>query len=131
MNIYTGTLRIHDKPIISIFKTKAVFICEDVENTLSGIFKEKINVQNVALFYSFTNKFKLLSLSELSFSFMERWFSMVADTLNFVELDLFLVRKILSSCELHVSSELEVYNAANRWLKHKIKKRRRFARLFC
>ena len=53
---------------------------------------------------------------------------MVGDTQNFLELDYFLVAKILASSDLVITSEVEVYNAADRWLKYKIEERRKFAK---
>ena len=53
---------------------------------------------------------------------------MIVETPSFLELDYTLVAKILESCELHVSSETEVYNAGDLWLAYNIEKRRKFAK---
>ena len=59
---------------------------------------------------------------------MERCFTMLVDTDNFLELDYNLVAKILESSKLFITSEVEVYNAADRWLSYNIKDRSKFAK---
>ena len=48
--------------------------------------------------------------------YIHRWFTMVAKTKNFLKLDFDRVNKILSSSELCISSELEIYHAGDLWL---------------
>ena len=52
---------------------------------------------------------------------------MVAETESFLELDIWLVKKILSSSELNTTSELEVMKAASAWISHKNDERSQFA----
>ena len=58
-------------------------------------------------------------VSEVSLRLIERWFTTVADSEDFLELDFKLVAAILNSSELLIDSELQVFNAANAWLNHK------------
>ena len=53
---------------------------------------------------------------------------MVVETDNFLELDYSLLVKILKSCELLITSEVEVYKAADTWLNFDIENRRKFAK---
>ena len=53
---------------------------------------------------------------------------MVAKTKNFSELDFALVKKILQSSKLHITSELEVFNAANDWISYKSEERIKHAK---
>ena len=43
---------------------------------------------------------------------------MVAETKIFLELDFSQMKKILSSSELHISSEVEIFGAADAWIKY-------------
>ena len=54
----------------------------------------------------------------LSKLFIERCFQTVADTQKFSHSNFSLVAKILASSELNLHSEVEVFDAANSWLKH-------------
>ena len=53
---------------------------------------------------------------------------MLAETNNFIELDFFTVSKILTSSELNITSELEVFYAADKWLTYNITNHSRFAK---
>ena len=53
---------------------------------------------------------------------------MIVDTKSFLELDFFIVSKILASSSLQIDSEVEVYNAANNWLNHNSEERSKFAK---
>ena len=53
---------------------------------------------------------------------------MVFETESFVELDFSSVSRILASSGLQVDSEVEVYNAANKWLSHNMEERCKFAK---
>ena len=53
---------------------------------------------------------------------------MLIESENFLDLDNNNVSKILASSSLQINSEVEVYNAANKWLSHNIEDRSKFAR---
>ena len=53
---------------------------------------------------------------------------MFADCDNFLELEFLSIRKVLSSNELNIDSELQVFNAADNWLCHDIIERRKNAK---
>ena len=101
---------------------------DDTSNKISDYIKDEIVVDNVATFYQFTQLYKLTSIADITFSYIERCFSMVAETQNFLELDINLVVKILTSSGLSVHSELEVFNAANNWLTNNSEERSKFAK---
>ena len=98
-------------------------ICQSIE----GI----INFDNVAMFYQFANLFKFPSLEEQTLSYIERNFTVVIKSRNFFELDVVLVEKILSSSRLQISSEIEVFNVANSWIRYNNETRSKYSkRLF-
>ena len=53
---------------------------------------------------------------------------MIAETKNFFECNLVLVKRILYSSELHLTSEFEVFDAADNWIRHNTEERRKFAK---
>ena len=59
--------------------------------------------------------------------YIERWFTTIVKKKKQVELSFDLVKKIFSSSQLNVSSEVEVFKAADAWLKYDIDKRFKFA----
>ena len=78
--------------------------------------EDKINTDNAATYYKIASIFALSSLSKLSLCFIERRFTMIADSQNFLKLDSLSVAKILFSDALQIDSELQVYEAAVAWL---------------
>ena len=91
-------------------------------------FNEKIKIQNALLFYEIASKFNLLDTNTTVLKYIKRCFSVIVETESFLELDFNSVSKLLASSSLQIDSEVEVYNAANKWLNHNIKERSKFAK---
>ena len=98
------------------------------ENGLCEYLENKVNDIHAATLYNISKLFKLSSLSKLLLCSIERCFQMVAESKNFLELDISCIRKILSSSELSIDSELQVFNAADDWLCHGITERSKHAK---
>ena len=98
-----------------------------IRTAIKGMNK-KLQIKNAVLFYQLVSKFKLSSLNTTVFRYIARCFSMIVETESFLELDVNSVSKLLASSGLQIDSEVEVYNAANKWLNHNIKERSKFAR---
>ena len=98
------------------------------ESKIYDNIKDNINVKTAALFYQLSTTFNLIQfVKKAAFSLIARCFTMVAETDNYLKLDHAHVSKILASCGLRISTELEVFNAANAWLQHDAGERRKFA----
>ena len=86
---------------------------------IKNCIKEKVNLQKeckhkfVSLFYQLSSYFNLISFRNEVLDYIYRWFTVIAKTENFRQLDFNNVNKILSSSELNISSELEVFNASD------------------
>ena len=100
---------------------------EDKEYRMCKIIKQTIDIKNVTAVFFFTQLFKLSSSIEFSMSLIERCFSIISDSTNFLELDIVSVVKILSSNELSIDSEIEVADVAEKWLLYKTHERSKFA----
>ena len=85
--------------------------------------EEKINILKAAAFYYVSHIFAQSSLYKISLRFIERCFPMFVDSETFLQLGFISVSRILSSSKLHVDSELQVFNAADRWLYDNITER--------
>ena len=68
--------------------------------------KSEMNVKNNLLYYTVAAIFNLSNLAKTNMSYEERCFLMITETNNFLELDFALVKKILQSSKLHITSEL-------------------------
>ena len=99
-----------------------------VNNKISRLIEDRINVQRVSAFYQLANIFNLSQLGKTTFGYIERCFTMIVTSSNFLELGFNFVDKILASSELNVTSELEVLNAAEQWLNYNYKGRSKFGK---
>ena len=92
---------------------------KDVETKIYNHIKTLITPQNVATYYHLSKLFSLNNLSEETKAYINCWFTTIAENKNFLELDIKLVKKVLLSSDLHITSEIEVFTAAGGWIRHK------------
>ena len=71
------------------------------------------------LFFSFSQMFSSSNVSKLSLQFIECCFQTMVGSTSFLELGFKRVSKILSSSELNIDLELEVFKAVVAWLDYK------------
>ena len=93
---------------LKIFK---LFLNDDVEIQIYNCIKNKMNVNNASALINLSNRYHLPSLTKPTLCFIERCFPTFADSQNILEFDFITVRKILSSSELNIDSELQVFDA--------------------
>ena len=112
----------------SVLKYKKLTLNEDDQTKLSNHFQHKISFKNVIIFLQLAKVFNLTDLSKTVLSYLERCFTMVVESKNFSELGYILVAKLLASSALNLDSELQVFQAADKWLSHNIVERNKFAK---
>ena len=103
-------------------------LTDDINIKISEQIENNFAVENVAAVHYFAKLYNLNRVAETTLSYFELHFPMVVETQSFLELEYSLVLKILKSSDLNLHSELEVYNAAESWLKHNGKERSKFAK---
>ena len=91
------------------------------------IFKKEIQIKNIASVYQFANLFNLSRLKNSTLRYLDRCFSIVSHKDSFLELEHSCISKILARSCLMITTEVEVFNAADRWLKHNIKERSEYS----
>ena len=60
--------------------------------------------------------------------YLEKWFTEFVKTECFLEIDFALLHRILSSSNLEITSEIEVFDAADAWIRHDTKERSKHAK---
>ena len=90
--------------------------------------KTRIVPQNVATYYRVAKIFQLSNLSESAAKYIQRWFTTFSETDNFLELDFHSLKMIISSSELHITSEIEVFNAVDAWISHDFSERNKHSK---
>ena len=105
---------------LTLKKDFQIKICEQIQ--------DEINTQNVTTFFQLSEVFNLTDVSKSTFNYIDRWFTVVVESKNFLELEYTIVAKLLASSQLTIDSEVEVVRAANKWLSHNIEERCDFAK---
>ena len=90
---------------------------------------KKLNTETVCFYYgvfNYTGGHK--SLQNCALKYIQRWFCYLTENNKHLDLSFDQMINILSSSRLDITSELEVFNAAEAWIHHNAGKRSRFAR---
>ena len=106
--------------IIKVIRFNKLSLNGIAVTTTCTILKDKLQIINAVSVYHFSNLFNLPSLKNLTLSYIERCFTIVSDNKSFLELDYNFIYKILASSKLLITSEIEVFKVAKRWLNHNI-----------
>ena len=85
--------------------------------------KNNVNINNAALFYKLAHDFNFTDFTKRVLSYIERFFVLVCENKNFLELDLDSFRKIISSSEINIDCEIEIFNAIDSWVKYDFQER--------
>ena len=113
--------------MVQALRTNKLFLEEKIQNKLLSFIKRKVKLQNVVTYYQLAKSFNLGILAKDTLSYIVRCFTMVTKFNNFLQLDFVFVAKIISSSELEITSELEVMNAADEWVRYNYAERSKFA----
>ena len=95
---------------------------------MSEYIQDEVNLQNVTIIFQLAKLLNLTKCSKITLDYIARWFTSVVETKNFLELDYTIVPKLLMSSALKVDTEIEIFQAANKWLSYNIEERSKFAK---
>ena len=112
-------MKLEGNELLSFIKLYKLFLDRNLENKMSEFVRYKLDGQNVLINYRLSKSFNLTSLCKTTFNYIERSFTSLAKTENFYELEFTEVLKILKSPKLLITSEIEVYKSADRWIAYK------------
>ena len=113
--------------LVPTLKLNQVILNKNIEKEILDYVKDNVNVENVATYYQLAKVFNLPSFAKETLRCMERCFPKIVETSNFLELDVCFISRFLSSPKLFISSELEVFQAADSWLSYNHIERNMFA----
>ena len=127
-NCYTEKKKISNENNIQLLKVCKILLDERTANSTGKQIETKITVSNSLKWFIISKLFILKKVSKTSLGIIERWFTTVADTEDFLELDFISLSAILNSSELLIDSELQVFNVINDWLNHESIERSKHAK---
>ena len=101
-------------------------LSEELENMVCSFIQKEINIENSIALYQFIRSPKF---SKLCKRYIDCSFLMVAESKNFLQLSYDAVLKILSSSQLNITSEIEVFRSADKWISYDFVDRIKYAKL--
>ena len=104
-------------------------INKNVETKLGDFIAKTINLDNISKFFDLVKLLKVSSYTKQvnKLSYITRCFTMASETQCFLELDYAVAIKIISSSNLQVTSEIEIFDAADCWIRYNIEERKQHA----
>ena len=100
---------------------------KSIKKELEVSLVNKIDFDNVCLFYEVLMHFTNNKVSEFVFKNIKRWFNLLIENNKHLNLSFDSIVKILANPGLNLSSEMDVFNAADTWVKHNPECRSKFA----
>ena len=98
------------------------------ENNICGLINNKTNHNNAVTLFKVAENFNMENDAKTALNCIERCFFSVSKCRSMLELDCALLSKVISSSELNVISELEVFSLVAAWVGHDLGKRKKLAR---
>ena len=113
---------------IAVARLNKFSLNEDASSKISTKILIKLQIKNAASVYLFVNLFSFQSIHKTTLMFIECCFTVVSDTDSFKQLDYTSISKILASSSLFITSEIEIFKVAERWLNYDIEERSKYAK---
>ena len=105
-----------------------MMLSEDLEKQICAHIKKILNANNVIFWYQLASVNKLKKLVKLTKSYIERNFTSVSCTEQFLYQNFHFLSRIVSSSGLNITSELEVFKAVHKWMSYNIRDRQIYTR---
>ena len=121
-NFSTGELNTDRKRFILFLNTKTLLLIDD-EMFLEDL-KTFINKRNIFCFFTLSKLFSLKLLKKYLVSVVDNNFVGFSKALGFQNIDFKTLKFFVSRSTLHVSSEIEVFQAIINWIEHNEKIRK-------
>ncbi|XP_068729479.1 kelch-like protein 3 [Montipora capricornis] len=129
--IYTGNVAITKETAYNLVAAADYLLLPGLKTLACDVLEENITIENCIFNYYFADKYQCLELMEESCEFINSNFSSVMKTDDFLKLDIAQVMKWVSSDDVTVTSEEEIFKGIVKWVTYKKSEREsNFAELF-
>ena len=116
--IYTGNVSVTEESCHNLIATADYLLLPGLKTLAVEFLKEKVTVQNCVFNYYFANKYRCTELTEIYCSVINLNFSDVLKTDDFLNLDMKQVMEWVSSDDVNVKAEEEVFTGIVEWVSH-------------
>ena len=113
--------------MIKVTKIAKLINLETTNKALKVLLVNKINFDNVCFFYEVLKHCANIKINEFCFKSIKKWFNLLIENKKHLDLSFDSIVKILADSGLNSSSEMDIFNAGDIWMKHNLKCRSKFA----
>ncbi|XP_068730475.1 kelch-like protein 3 [Montipora capricornis] len=117
--IYTGNVAITKDTAHDVVAAADYLLLPGLKTLACDVLEENITIENCIFNYYFADKYQCLELMRESRGFINSNFSSVMKTDDFLKLDIAQVMKWVSSGDVTVTSEEEIFKGIVKWVTHK------------
>ena len=117
--IYTGNVAIAEERAHNLMATADYLLLPSLKTMVGNFLKEITTIQNCVFNYYFAEKYQCIQLNEKSREVINSYFSVVMETEDFLNLDVKQVMEWMSSNDVTVNAEEEVFKGIVKWVSHK------------
>ena len=113
--------------MIKVCKIGKILNLEFITEALKKTFKFKISINNVCFYYEMMKHYGYKNIKNIVLKDIQRWFCILTENKHILNLSFNSIKDLLSNSQLKLSSEIEIFNAADSWIQYDPNKRSKFA----
>ena len=123
--IYTGNVSVTEESAHNLFATADYLLLPGLRTVAGNFIKDTVTTENCVFNYYFAIKYQCIELKEKSSELIHSNFSVVVETDDFLNLDVKQVMEWVSSDDVIVKDEKEIFNGIVKWVHHNKSERER------
>ncbi len=130
--VYTGNVSVTEESAHNLIATADYFLLPGLKTMASNFLKENTTIENCIFNYYFADKFQCVELREEARKIINSDFTAVMQTEDFLSLDMKQVMEWVSSDDVTVDAEEEVFKGIVKWVSYNRSEREdEFPSLLC
>ena len=107
---------------MKFLKTAKLFDLKNLTESLKYVLEGKINQNNICFYYAVIKQYNKKNIQNYILNYLQKYFCFATENNHHLYFDFELIKEILLSSNLKITSEIEVVNAADAWIKYDIEK---------
>ena len=116
--VYTGIVSVTEESGHNLIATANYLLLPGLKKLASGFLKEMVTIENCVFNYYFADKYQCLERKDTCCMMINSNFTAVMETEDFLSLDIKQVVEWVSSDDIDVSAEEEVFMGIVKWVSH-------------
>ena len=124
--IYTGDITVVKERAHNLIATANFLLLPSLKTMAANVLKEVVSTQNCLFNYYFADKYEVVELKEKCWEVINENFSVVMETEDFLNLDMKQVMEWVSSDDVIVNAEEDIFQGIVKWVSHDKSEREKY-----